>query len=159
MILSFFLSSIILAAIVIISDKKYRTLKDSNGITFSFSKIQLAFWIVLIISSLIAASLKLKSIAEVGANTSMLLALSGTTSFVSKSVEKMNENPKTNGLIYDILNGGDIHRLQAFLINLGIGIGFVYQLISNQTIPNVSNETLYLLGASSATYVGLKSKE
>lgn len=138
-----------------------------NG-PYSLSLSQLLFWTTLVISAFIY-TLVLTDIAS-SLNTSILLLLgisiatTGIASFIdvkkpdmARIAEKKHEN-----FIKDVLTDGcsySVQRLQIFAWNLVLGIYFVWFTITNKSMPQFSDTLLFLMGVSSASYLGGKVPE
>ncbi len=138
-----------------------------NG-PYSLSLTQLLFWTTLVIGAFIY-TLVLTDIAS-SLNTSILLLLgisiatTGIASFIDvKKPEEAKLAPKQHiNFIKDVLTDGcsySVQRVQIFAWNLVLGIYFVWYTINNKTMPEFSDTLLFLMGVSSASYLGGKVPE
>lgn len=138
-----------------------------NG-PYSLSMTQLLFWTTLVIGAFIY-TLVLTDIAS-SLNTSILFLLGisiATTGIASFIDEKKPEEAKLAqkqhiNFIKDILTDGcsySVQRVQIFAWNLVLGIYFVWYTINNKTMPEFSDTLLFLMGVSSASYLGGKVPE
>ena len=84
-------------------------------------------------------------------------------------VERQRDIRKT-GFLLDILSdntGVSVHRFQAVVMNLVIGIWFVIEVYYNlrsaqkadDVIPSITNQVMVLLAIGAGTYVMIKSSE
>jgi len=167
-------------------DKNW-TLKAVKDRTFSYGRVQLCFWTLIILFCFIwfyawyGVLLPLNS-------TVVLLLGSGLAVFIfgktidKNQIDKDNKKDKNDkedrplrhqdvensrGFLTDILSddtGISIHRLQAVAFNVIFGIGFLGSFFSNivdHKYPFIEFESwqLSLLGISAAGYLGLKTSE
>jgi len=138
---------------------------------YSFSRVQLAWWTAIVLAAFISTSLAQKHIITLLDSTLYLLGISGATMAAAKVIDTADiRNPdiqriqdsKSENFLLDILsdeNGISIHRFQTVIFNLVFSVWFIRFVINMNTIPEISNNNLILLGLSSATYVGLKATE
>lgn len=171
--------------LIILLDKKYYLLRDisiAKQKTYSYARVQLSWWTIIIISSFIAIFITKGNLPILDSSLIILLGISsGTTGVASiidvsdRSIENavLIQNAESENFFLDILsdaNGISIHRLQAFLFNLVIGIWVLVMVAkglnacTNQTcinsiLPIIDPNKLLLLGVSAATYAGLKTNE
>lgn len=146
--------------VILILDKKYSLLRDnSNQLPkpFSWSRVQLAWWTVIVISVFVTLIFKTGGIIPTFNNSTLyLLGISSATT-VSATLTDINDqsnpgltnlaqNMKGTSLLYDILsdkNGMNIHRFQTFLFNLIFGVWFIFisyqQLLLNPTCTSGTN--------------------
>jgi hypothetical protein len=176
----------VLLTSVYIIDNKYQMLRDVSTLAkrpYSYSRIQLAWWTIIIAASFIAVLFKGAEIPNLYDSTWLLLTISAGTSAAAGVIgisdrtnpnivqANMSQNQPSQGLLLDILsdnNGVSVHRFQAIVFNLAIGIWFIYtvnhnlmdtKVVSDLVIPKLTNSVLALLGVSSGTYAILKTTE
>ncbi len=167
--------------IIIICDKKYFMLRDDSLASqkpYSFSRVQLAWWTVIVLSAFITIILAGKGIPIFDQSTLILLGISAATTAAAKVVDVADEtNPAiarhqdANGenFFLDILSdekGVSIHRFQTVVFNLVFGVWFIHYVLNNfgsddpsAIMPVIDNNNLILLGLSSGVYAGLKITE
>ena len=129
--------------VILILDKKYSLLRDnSNQLPkpFSWSRVQLAWWTVIVLTVFITIIFKTGGIIPTFNNSTLYLlgissvtTVSGTLTDISDQsnpgLTNLAQNMKGTSLLYDILsdkNGMNIHRFQTFLFNLIFGVLFTY---------------------------------
>ena len=170
----------LILAVVTIFDFKYNALKDEavaevKNKPFSFSRVQLSWWTVIVCSSFIACVFVFRELPNLDPSLLFLLGIAGGTGVASKVIDAKNFQQlsavESAGFFSDILNKGDIHRLQALIFNSAIGVWFVYQVALNlntiltdkftinMILPSVPNYILALLFMSNALYLGNKTSE
>lgn len=170
---SIFSILIIIALILIVRflDKKHNLLRDTSTAKvkpYSFSRVQLLFWFLIILSSYIHVIFCQFILPEANESILILLGLTSSTMCASKLVDSSDDkeirhqNEESKGLFLDILtnNGGvSMLRLQAVVFNLLFGAYFVYATIKSDTLPLISMMNLGLIGISSGSYVLNKTIE
>jgi hypothetical protein len=177
----------VLSLIIIICDRKYYMLRDMSTAAhppYSWSRVQLAWWTVIILSSFIAIFWAVKDVPSLDPSTLILLGISATTTATARAIDVADQaNPLVwrhqdlNGsnFFLDIIsdqNGPSIHRFQAIVFNFVFGVWFITKVLGkigtcpdddfaciNAIIPVVSDNNLLLLGLSSATYAAVKTLE
>ncbi len=173
---------LILLAIVLYLDRKHNLLRDaSNAIKkpYSFSRVQLAWWMIIILSAFITIIISNNAIPTFRESTLILLGISSATTISGRLTDLSDQKDNTltrhqddesDGIIIDIIsdqNGASIHRLQTVLFNIVFGIWMIVTVLKNlpassdinAIIPDISENNLVLIGLSSATYVALKIPE
>jgi hypothetical protein len=176
-----------LAVIVILLDHFYGMLRAPNTAVikpYSFSRVQLAWWTVIIISAFAAILIVQCDVPVFDQSTIILLGISVATTATAKVIDISDQsNPKVNpanlnlgsdNFILDILsdqNGVTVHRLQTVLFNFIFGIWFILKVWNNiamlpsgkldasHIIPIMDANNLLLLGLSSGTYAAMKATE
>ena len=181
--LAFWATFAALSIIVIICDRKYSMLRDQSVATpqpYSWSRVQLAWWSVIILSSFISIFLTSQGyqVPSLSTSTLILLGISGATTVTARTIDvsdasnnavRHQDSPSQNFLL-DILsdsNGASVHRFQAIVFNFVFGCWFIVQTIRNINgdvspdliMPVISDQNLVLLGLSSATYAAMKTTE
>lgn len=152
MIYQFWLPFVLLSAIILVLDRRFGTLRDTsvaNPQPYSWARVQLAWWTVIILSSLIAIVWKDMQVAPPGNlptlhySTLVLLGISASTMTVARSIDVTDVNNKGfvrhqdqpgQNFLADILSdqeGISIHRLQAIIFNALFGIWFIGSVVYN----------------------------
>jgi len=173
----------IILSIFLYFDIKYDLLKDSstaNKRPYSYSRVQLAWWTLIVLTSFITIFFSKGLIPTFDESTLILLGISSATIISGRLIDTSDQkdhsinryqNNETKGLILDLIsdqNGASIHRLQSLLFNLTFGIWMITTVLNNlidysinidQIIPAITNKNLVLIGLSSATYAALKIPE
>jgi hypothetical protein len=149
---------------------------------YSYSRVQLAWWTLIILASALATLIVTGAIAVPNESTLILLGVSAGTIAVARTIEVtdrsnlednavMIQNLPGKNLLVDILsdaNGISVHRFQAVLFNLMFGAWFVLQFATGLSSPEVKIEEIFpviaannliLLGLSSAAYTAVKANE
>lgn len=178
-----------LLALVVFLDLKFDLLRDSSAATkkpYSFAKVQLAFWLIIILSGFITIIICIGNhdIPTFANSTLIILGISTGTLTAGRLIDVSDQkNPSVtrsqdeegDGFLLDILsdeNGVSLHRLQCLLFNLIIGGWFCFKILYNLgqaaanakfnislILPDVTPNNLVLLGISSGTYIALKTNE
>ena len=88
---------------------------------------------------------------------------------VSVAVDKGEKTSNVSkGFWIDILNGGDPHRLQTVIFNIGVGGFFIYEVFHNintatiltdNVIPVIPDSVLGMMGRKRRIYIGCKTYE
>ncbi len=182
----------ILLIIIVLLDRTYGMLRDtSTGFPkpYSFARVQLAWWMLIILSSLSAIILAKGTIPTLNTSTLVILGISAGTTVAARIIdisdqtktEMLNRNFNGENFFLDILSDKDgvsIHRFQSVIIHIIFGAWFIWAVLHNLTgnpclpgnadcfkhpvdfiIPMISDNNLILLGLSSGTYAALKSTE
>lgn len=156
MIYQFWLPFALLWIIILFLDRRSGVLRDisqANPQPFSWSRVQLAWWTVIILSSLIAViwhdmqTAPPANIPTLHYSTLVLLGISAATTTVARMIDvsdltagpanmpapRHQDQPAAN-LFFDVLsdqNGISMHRLQAVVFNLVFGIWFISIVLYN----------------------------
>ena len=182
----FFIMFFLMIVFIIIMDLKYGMLRDDSTLItkrpFSFARVQLAWWSVIVLSSFIAIITRDGKIPNLDTSTLILLGISATVTASGRIIDisdqknaaaagnaQISQNSTGQNFFLDILsdnNGPSIPRFQTVVINLVFGIWFIYQVLTNimasdidSIIPIIKSNNLILLGLSTGTYVALKTQE
>lgn len=181
----FWIAFAVLGLGVAYCSRKYCMLKDNSTAVkqpYSWSRVQLAWWTVIILSSFIAILFTYNEAPTLTTSTVILLGISAATTAVARAIDVSDAaSPTTiaprvpdesSGLILDILsdqNGVSIHRFQTVVFNFVFGCWFVVSVLEHlhnmpddgidAIMPDIAQTNLVLLGLSSATYAALKSTE
>ena len=175
---------LILSAIVYFFDRRYFMLRDTSTALvrpYSFARVQLIWWTVIILSSFISIFILRGDAPSFNTSTLYLLGISSATTISAALIDISDQtNPKLAGLAQNIRgdnffldmlsdkNGVDVHRFQTLVFNLVFGIWFIITVTRqlnlstsaiNDIIPDISSNNLILLGVSSGVYTALKSTE
>jgi hypothetical protein len=141
----------ILTAGVILCDRKFYMLRDlskANPRPFSWSRVQLAWWTVIILTSFITIMLQTGHAPNLHTSTLILLGISAATTTAARIIDLADqENPqvfrhqdfKTTNFFLDILtdqSGVSIQRFQAVIFNVVFGIWFISSVLGNLGDPN-----------------------
>jgi hypothetical protein len=138
--------------------------------------VQLAWWTVIILSAFIAILCKFCATPELEPNILLLLGIAGGTTLSAKLIDISditNRRPRDirkTGFMLDILSdnsGVSVHRLQAVVMNLAVGIWVVIEVWNNlhsgakvnEVIPTITNQVMVLLAIGAGTYVTIKASE
>jgi hypothetical protein len=168
------------SGVIILLDIKYEALRDDcndsvKNSPYSFSRVQMSWWTILIFSAFTAASIATRQLPNLDPSLLYLLGISGGTNLFSRIIDGRGNQAasmvESKGFVVDILNKGDIHRLQSLLFNFGVGIWFAIQVVKNlitpittgftvdMMLPAVPQYVLVLLSMSSILYLGGKTQE
>lgn len=169
--------------IVIYCDRKYSLLRDISSATrkpYSFARVQLAWWSVIILAAFISIAATRGKIPVFDSSTLILLGISSAATATARIIDisdvenpgiTRSQNSEGQWFLIDILSdatGASIHRFQAVVFNLIFGYWFIATVVNNLTqfvpdinkiIPPIDNSGLILLGLSTGTYAALKTME
>lgn len=143
----YWISVLSLLSLVLFFDYKYRLLRDDTQQigkhAYSFARVQLAWWMIIVISGFITAIFVTGHIPALRDSTLILLGITGGTYAAARVVDvsdrqkmvegklsDMHQDQNGKGFLVDILsdqNGVSLHRLQSLLFNLSIGIWFIME--------------------------------
>ena len=147
---------------------------------YSFSRVQLAWWTLIVLSSFVAIFIVKCDVATLHRSQLILLGISAATITAARMIDISDNNNPTvqfrsqdsdsDNFLLDILsdeNGVSINRFQALVFNLVFGIWFIIKVIQNidgvadpsLIMPVLSDNNLLLIGLSSGTYAALKTTE
>ena len=169
------LIGIMLVIIVLLSIKTGMIRDDMKLINpFSLARTQLAFWTFIIMGSYILIWLMTGDTPSLTGSVTTLLAISAAGTAGAVIVDRGNPVPtapkvtppgvllKIKEFFVDILTetqGVSMHRLQIVIFTAIIGGVFVQDVIHHLSMPQFDASTLWLMGISTAGYVGLKQTE
>jgi len=151
MVFQFWALFVLLTAGVVICDRKFNMLRDISKASprpFSWSRVQLAWWTVIILSSFTTIILQTGHAPNLHSSTLVLLGISVATTTVARVIDMADEqNPliyrhqdiKTTNFFLDILtdqNGVSIQRFQALIFNAVFGIWYIASVLGNLGDPN-----------------------
>ncbi len=147
---------------------------------FSLGRSQLAFWMVIIISSFIYVYLNANpqnyTAPVLAAVNLTLLGITAGTTILSKAIDNSQRDSTTDnivpqqdypsrGFLIDIIsdeNGVSIHRLQNVIWTVIIGTIYIAYVSAKSLIPDekvITDQLLILMGISTGAYLGLKTTE
>jgi hypothetical protein len=175
--LIFILSFAVLFIAVAICDGKWGMLrvKHSPGVEpYSWSKVQLAWWSIIILSSFITIMFHKGMPPTIDSSVAILMGISGITTTAARVIDAPDANGLIlpsgpyQGFILDILsdfNGVSISRFQNVIFNIAFGVWFIVYVFNHLSadlihiMPTIEYSNLALLGLSSATYAAVKTSE
>lgn len=164
-------SILMLSIVIYILDKKHNLLRDTSTAKvkpFSFSRVQLAFWFLIIFASYVHISFTTGVLPDANATVLLLLGLSAGTNIFGKFADindktsERHQNANSEGFFTDILsnnNGISMLRLQSLAFNFGFGCFFLYNSIAQAKLAIIDESNIALLGISSAGYIANKMTE
>ncbi len=146
---------------------------------YSYSRVQLFWWTMIILCCYIGFFAKTGNLIPLNLTTIVLLGLGVTTYAGGKIIDErqknrlpvgqrnQDKNSECENLFEDILSddsGISIHRFQTIIFNIAFGIGFVSYFIMaicshKYPFDNFNEWQFALLGISAATYLGIKTAE
>lgn len=153
---TFWLVFVLFLFIIIYCDKKYNLLRDNstNSVkSYSFSRVQLAWWTLIVISSFVSVLILKHAIPTFDISTLYLLGISTATTAAATVIDLSDQKNAVanNGILIqnetgenfflDILsdkNGVSIHRLQTVIFNLIFGVWFIISVVHNLNLENVT---------------------
>jgi len=182
--LIFWLTFAVLGITVVLLGIKSNMLRDDSNAAikpYSWSRVQLAWWTVIILSSFIAVTFTYNDAPTLSTSTVILLGISAATTAVARAIDASptaiaaataTTAPNSQNLFLDILsdqNGVSMHRFQTVIFNFVFGCWFIVAVLQhlhnmpddgiNAVIPDIADTNLVLLGLSSATYAAVKTTE
>jgi hypothetical protein len=137
-----------LCILILVLDRKYFMLRDVGGVQpkpFSWSRVQMAWWTVIVLTAFITAIVRTTgNIPTFDNSTLYMLGISYTTTVSAVMIDVsdksnptitgLSQNMRSGGILMDILsdkNGINIHRFQNFLFNVIFGSWFMYESLKN----------------------------
>lgn len=182
---AFWATLFILAALIIFFDRKFGMLRDTSTATprpYSFSRVQLAWWTVIVLSSMIAIIFcRDWQIPDLTTSTLYLLGISSATTVSATlidvsdqgnaNISSLNQDSPGENFFLDILSDKDgvsVHRFQTVVFNIVFGAWFIRNFLTNladtnvqvsEIMPDFTDNNLILLGVSSGLYAALKATE
>ena len=118
----------------------------ANKKPFSFSRVQLSWWSVIVLASFITILITKCAIPTFDSSTLILLGISAATTATATVIDlsdqsnpalQLSQNQNGENFFLDILsdkNGVSIHRFQTIIFNLVFGIWFIGELSHNLNI-------------------------
>ena len=180
---SFGIILLLMLILVIFFDRKYSMLRDTSSAAkkpYSFSRVQLAWWTVIVLGSFIAIFIVKCEVPTFDRSQLILLGISTATIASARLIDISdkknpavlfrNQDSESDNFMLDILSdekGVSINRFQAVVFNLVFGIWFMIKVMHNidgipdpsMIMPVLSDNNLILIGLSSGTYAALKTTE
>jgi hypothetical protein len=177
-----------LGAAMILCERRWCLLRDltkPKPQPYSWSRVQLAWWTMIVLSSFIAIMWKghlVNGVREHDApqlweSAVILLGISSLTTITARTMDASVTGVTLPGdhaenFFLDILsdhNGVSISRFQTVIFNVVFGIWYLYKVAVNlapaemadinKVMPDISPNNLVLLGLSSAAYTAMKFTE
>lgn len=151
MVFQFWALFAILTACIVLCDRKFNMLRDLSKASprpYSFSRVQLAWWSVIIISVFTTIMLQTGHAPNLHSSTLVLLGISAGTTAVARVIDLADQQNslvfrhqdiKTSNFFLDLLsdqNGVSIQRFQAIIFNAVFGIWFIASVLGNLGDPN-----------------------
>jgi hypothetical protein len=181
----FWATFIVLGAFVFYFDRRYYMLRcPSTAVPrpYSFARVQLGWWMVIVLASFISIILVRKAIPTFDNSTLYLLGIASATTIGATlidindqnnaSIAGLSQNMQSDNFFLDILsdkNGVNVHRFQTVVFNIVFGVWFIVYVLDhispntntglNAIIPVITPNNLVLLGVSSGVYAALKMTE
>lgn len=154
-------------------------LKAVNSTKYSLSRVQLAWWTMIVICCYIALWSDSGILVPLTTDTLILLGISAGTAAAAQTIdinrvqaikaqnptaqiEPDNAAHKGQSFLFQVLSDHDginIQRFQSVVFTFFIGVFFVFEVITKFEMPDLDPGILGLMGISSATYAGLKTNE
>lgn len=139
---------------------------------FSFARVQLLWWTVLIVGAWTAIYAQRHELWRLTGPCLALMGISLGTTASARIIENRDRAPGmvsamadvSEGILRDVLSDGtglSVPRLQCFMFNLAFGLTFLVRTFTEAkgAFPDFDSTTLALLGLSSSGYVFMKSGE
>jgi hypothetical protein len=167
--------------LVLYYDRKRDLLRDLTEIKpkpYSFARVQMAWWSVIILSAFAAVVFSTLAIPKLDDTILILMGIGIGTTGIARTVDvsdimhnrRRTQDDGTDGFLLDLLsdnNGASISRFQAIAFNVIFGVWFVVVVWHNlgqvplpeQIIPKIDATNLVLLGIGSGGYLALKTME
>ena len=144
--LSFWIVFLVLIAVMWYCDRKFNMLRDASTATpkpYSYARVQLAWWTVLIFSAMISILLLKGQLPTLDNSMLVILGISAGTTTVARLIDQsdrqksagpLSQDSKGQNFLLDLLSdntGVNIHRLQTFILNLSYGLWFIHTVLHN----------------------------
>ncbi|OQP40950.1 hypothetical protein A4H97_15205 [Niastella yeongjuensis] len=151
MVFQFWALFAILTACVVVCDRKFNMLRDLSKASprpFSWSRVQLAWWSVIILTVFTSIIMQTGHAPNLHYSTLVLLGISAGTTAVARVIDLgdqqnalifRHQDIKTSNFFLDILsdqNGVSIQRFQAVIFNMIFGIWFISSVLGNLGDPS-----------------------
>lgn len=175
------ITSLCIIGISIYLSKTTDLLKDISSLPdkllsnkpYSFSRFQLLWWTVIIASCYTFLFAEKKEFSLLNDTCLILLGISLLTNVTGRIVddnqigklkagEIRHQDKDTEGFLIDLISdeyGISVHRFQAFIFNILLGVMFFYKFTTTMLLPEFSIQELSLLGISSSAYLAVKMNE
>jgi hypothetical protein len=141
---------------------------------FSFSRVQLLWWLLIISFCLLHRYGLTYELADLNETCLVLLGIGAGTTAIAKVIDtrqrqtadisgtEVIQDRESAGFFTDVLsdeNGVSVHRLQAFVFNVIYGVAFFTHFVATEMFQTYGAVQYAVLGMSSAGYLGLKALE
>ena len=151
MVFQFWALFAILTACVVFCDRKFNMLRDLSKASprpYSWSRVQLAWWTILILTAFVSIMLQIGHAPNLHHSTLVLLGISAGTTAAARVIDLndqqnslvfRHQDIKTSNFFLDILsdqNGVSIQRFQSLIFNAVFGIWFIASVLGNLGDPN-----------------------
>jgi hypothetical protein len=151
MVFQFWALFAILTAGIVFCDRKFNMLRDLSKVNprpYSWARVQLAWWSVIILTSVTTIMLQTGHAPNLHTSTLVLLGISAGTMAAARVIDLADQQNslifrhqdiKTSNFFLDILsdqNGVSIQRFQALIFNVVFGIWFIGSTLGNLGDPN-----------------------
>lgn len=151
MVFQFWALFAILTAGVVVCDRKFNMLRDlskANPRPYSWSRVQLAWWSVIILTAFTTIIIQTGHAPNLHTSTLVLLGIAAGTTAAARIIDLADQqNPlifrhqdiKTSNFFLDILsdqNGVSIQRFQAVIFHAIFGIWFIASTLGNLGDPS-----------------------
>lgn len=178
--LTFWVVLLVLIIIMWFCDRWYGMLRDAgtgDPKPYSYARVQLAWWTVLIFSAMITILFLYGRLPTLPSSMLVVLGISAGTTTTARLIDQSDQQKALLARSQDMVGvnfvldlisdktGVSVHRLQTFILNIAYGVWFIYTVLHNLKgpidliIPSISDNDLILLGLSSGTYAALKTTE
>jgi hypothetical protein len=144
--LSFWVVLAVMTAIMWFCDHKFNMLRDASTATprpYSYARVQLAWWTVLIFSAMISILFLRGQLPTLDNSMLVILGISAGTTTVArlidqsdqqKAVAPLSQDSPGQNFLLDLLSdntGVNIHRLQTLILNVSYGVWFIHTVVHN----------------------------
>ncbi len=139
---------------------------------YSMSRTQFLWWIMIVTISFIFMFAYNGTFPILNTTSLVLLGISAGTTVSGRIIDNNQAQkadnatpslpPVKDNFIYDILsdeNGVSVHRFQALIFNVVLGLFFLVKCFTEFKLPEFGAQELALLGISSSTYLAGKLNE
>ncbi|RYY41671.1 MAG: hypothetical protein EOO08_00660 [Chitinophagaceae bacterium] len=189
--LHFWLPLFVLGFAIVFCDRRWCMLRDltqPHPHPYSWSRVQLGWWTIIILSSFIAiiwdgyipagSTVRVYEAPTLNNAAVVLLGISALTTVAARTldanaapvVQPADARGSGQNFVLDILSdnvGVSISRFQTVVFNFVFGIWYIREVLSHLgdftnpslVMPDISQNNLILLGMSSATYAVMKVTE
>lgn len=146
------------------AQKKYRLLVFAmgvNGENYSLSLIQILMWTILVLIGMVYVFLMSGDLMNITWQVLVLLGLTGTGSISARWISMhvgASGTGRSSGFRGMLMTDGqpDLLRLQMFVFTITVWLYVAVQVFYEQKFPELSPNTLLLMGISNGVYVGAK---
>lgn len=150
--------------------KKTGIIRDDNTTmpvqdrAYSLGRTQLAFWMFLIVFSYLYLLARTGAAPVLTGTTIVLLGISISTTTGAAVIDNTQRRTahKSDNFLKDLITDSsdvNIHRFQMVVWTLVFGFFFLRTVISENVMPQFSDNELILMGISGGAYLGLKIPE